>query len=155
MQTTRDINSGVVAVSPSTTSATPLPINTKWPSLLIITWVWLKHYFKFLHEVQTIKIICDKTVLSVMKYMQNCHRKCTVIDKNIELLGQNGLTVIPNSHGNKKLKIYFRLDDLVTSTGKICAVSWDLRLLSNNLEVLAFIRCHRDGCNYTVWQKLV
>ena len=47
------------------------------------------------------------------------------------------------------------MEDLVTPTGKICAVSQDPRLLSNNLRMLAFIfiRCHKKGCNYTVWQK--
>lgn len=51
------------------------------------------------------------------------------------IFGKNGLTVIPNCHCNKKLKMYFHLEDFVAPTGKICAVSRDLRLLSNNLSV--------------------
>lgn len=62
-----------------------------------------------------------------------------MIDNNIEFWGKNGLTVIPNYHCNKELKINFHLEDLVTPRGKICAASRDPRLLSNNLRVLAFI----------------
>lgn len=98
------------------------------------------------------KIICDKTVLSVMKYMQNCHRKCTMIDKSTEFLEKNGLTIIQNCHCNKKLKIYLNLQC-------IWKIWWPLQerfvLVPKTQDFFQIIwECwHKEGCNYTIWQK--
>ena len=58
--------------------------------------------------------VYEKVVLSVMKYMQKCHRNCTTIENILK---------------------HFLWNNLVTCIGdrKICAISW--RLLENPGEL--------------------